>query len=372
MALYYRLIGADIIGLIISSFLLVLLLHNDVMEKKKSKRFIFVTVLTILIIVVEIIANMVDCFPSSNRRMEAYLLNVFGFFLMYFLPVFVGILHNEEILKHKLVCFLPACVGTIIDFSSIWTGWVFWIDMTGKYHRGNLYCMNIIVSLYGFVVFLYAHIKVIKEYDKLERIYLRMVYMTVIGVVVAQVVIPQLTIIWSGVATSEMLYYIFLRELQLKYDVVTNLLNRACFEKHLLEVHKEESLFFVVFDVNNLKYINDNYGHEAGDQYLYQTAKILKQCYKKYGRIYRTGGDEFIVIAQGCAEEEIQEARQEMFGLIEEQRRTMFSGYYIANAYCQYDKTVHTSIHECLKEADSRMYEDKKSSKRRGDLYATS
>ena len=85
MALYYRLIGADIIGLIISSFLLVLLLHNDVMEKKKSKRFIFVTVLTILIIVVEIIANMVDCFPSSNRRMEAYLLNVFGFFLMYFL-----------------------------------------------------------------------------------------------------------------------------------------------------------------------------------------------------------------------------------------------------------------------------------------------
>ena len=52
----------------------------------------------------------------------------------------------------------------------------------------------------------------------------------------------------------------------------------------------------IVFDLDNFKYINDTYGHQAGDQCLKVIAECLKKAYSRYGNCYRIGGDEFCVL----------------------------------------------------------------------------
>ena len=53
----------------------------------------------------------------------------------------------------------------------------------------------------------------------------------------------------------------------------------------------------IVFDLDNFKYINDTYGHQAGDQCLKVIAECLKKAYSRYGNCYRIGGDEFVFLS---------------------------------------------------------------------------
>lgn len=84
-------------------------------------------------------------------------------------------------------------------------------------------------------------------------------------------------------------------------DVLTNLLNRRVFYemantkiKHSLRHDKIFSLLFI--DVDNFKIINDNYGHNHGDIFLKNLAKILKENTREEDVVARYGGDEFVII----------------------------------------------------------------------------
>lgn len=84
-----------------------------------------------------------------------------------------------------------------------------------------------------------------------------------------------------------------------KYDKLTNLYNRSYFEQliytDVYETIKEcKKMFVVVIDLNGLKYINDNYGHLAGDKFIKVFAADFKKCGEECDIIARFGGDEFI------------------------------------------------------------------------------
>ena len=65
------------------------------------------------------------------------------------------------------------------------------------------------------------------------------------------------------------------------YDILTNLLNRRAFQATLTELfdHPDQlrCAALVMMDLDNLKYINDTYGHDYGDQYIRYTADILRK-----------------------------------------------------------------------------------------------
>lgn len=74
--------------------------------------------------------------------------------------------------------------------------------------------------------------------------------------------------------------------------------------------HRQTPFAIVMFDVNDLKKINDTAGHQAGDQYLCEACKIICDIFKR-SPVFRVGGDEFAVIAQNndytCLEEHLRE-----------------------------------------------------------------
>ena len=83
-------------------------------------------------------------------------------------------------------------------------------------------------------------------------------------------------------------------------DRLTGLANRRSFDEALstladtADTYRNAALIFM--DMNRLKYINDNFGHTAGDEMITRAARCIEDAFAKQGSCYRIGGDEFAVI----------------------------------------------------------------------------
>jgi diguanylate cyclase (GGDEF)-like protein len=81
------------------------------------------------------------------------------------------------------------------------------------------------------------------------------------------------------------------------YDPLTDSLNRRAFEQGVgLEMARGTFGTVVIADLDNLKAVNDAYGHAAGDRLLRQCAELLRSTLRPYDKLYRWGGDEFLLV----------------------------------------------------------------------------
>lgn len=91
-------------------------------------------------------------------------------------------------------------------------------------------------------------------------------------------------------------------------DLLTGVYSRRAFYRHMdLLFQKPEQLkhgSLIMADADNLKQVNDQYGHENGDRYLRGMADILKHCRGDHKLVARISGDEFIIFLYGCENKE--------------------------------------------------------------------
>jgi diguanylate cyclase (GGDEF)-like protein len=88
-------------------------------------------------------------------------------------------------------------------------------------------------------------------------------------------------------------------------DELTGLYNRRGYVTRaatLLKVAEPKSIWQIFFDVDELKIINDTYGHWAGDRALMEVAVVLRQAFRSTDIVARVGGDEFAVLATAPAD----------------------------------------------------------------------
>jgi diguanylate cyclase (GGDEF)-like protein len=98
------------------------------------------------------------------------------------------------------------------------------------------------------------------------------------------------------------------------HDALTGLYNRAFFQEELvrLESSRKFPISVLMIDVDNLKEINDRYGHMDGDDLLRRIADLLRDSFRAEDMIARIGGDEFVVI---LPETEGQQAQMRLLAL---------------------------------------------------------
>ena len=116
-----------------------------------------------------------------------------------------------------------------------------------------------------------------------------------------------------------------------------------------------------VFDINGLKGINDNYGHECGDRIITDAAKVIRRVFTA-GEIYRIGGDEFIAVLGPTTEDELEEKFQKLAA--EEERFNKEEKRYAMTLSFSWGGAVYVPGHdadfkEVFKRADQAMYREK-------------
>ena len=110
----------------------------------------------------------------------------------------------------------------------------------------------------------------------------------------------------------------------------------------------------VILDVNDLKKVNDNMGHKAGDQYLRDACKIICSTFKR-SPVFRVGGDEFCVLSQGEDYLRLEELMAQMNRHNDEAVED--GGIVIALGMARYDSE--DKVASVYEQADKRMYENK-------------
>ena len=107
---------------------------------------------------------------------------------------------------------------------------------------------------------------------------------------------------WLCVSLLAILFLTYCNGMWQQLDGLTGLLNQNSYLNKTDALSQNGTL--IVFDIDDFKKINDNYGHLIGDQCLKEIAASIKKAYSKDGFCYRIGGDEFFVLLKENADAE--------------------------------------------------------------------
>ena len=150
------------------------------------------------------------------------------------------------------------------------------------------------------------------------------------------------------------------RELAEK-DLLTGCYNRNAYHEDTSRCKKLTNLLLFAFDLNNLKYYNDKFGHNCGDQYITDAAHILRKIFSRYGKLYRIGGDEFCVLIDDhntCDISHLICCLRKEESIYNASSRNIY--LQISCGYAVFDPQTDTDLDALQKRADQNMYDNKK------------
>ena len=146
-----------------------------------------------------------------------------------------------------------------------------------------------------------------------------------------------------------------------RLDIMTGFFNRRAYEEDIsnyLNKDLPESLTYIEIDINGLKEMNDTCGHDAGDKMIVGTAFCIKECFGEGGKLYRIGGDEYVVILedeQRGQEQHLKTFEKSLSDWSEQNGMKLTASFGCAAA----SEFPGKNIVELAIEADERMYEKK-------------
>ncbi|HEV2520735.1 MAG TPA: diguanylate cyclase [Candidatus Acidoferrales bacterium] len=160
-------------------------------------------------------------------------------------------------------------------------------------------------------------------------------------------------------------------------DDLTGLYNRRGFValggQHLRMIQRKGAALLIYLDLDDLKLINDTYGHLEGNRALMVTANILRSSFRQSDILARLGGDEFCVLMTDAGQDSAQQVRKRL------QQRTDFVNalsswrFRLSLSVGIADVPVvrQPSLDDLLRVADALMYEEKRAKPPRGALPPT-
>ncbi len=154
-------------------------------------------------------------------------------------------------------------------------------------------------------------------------------------------------------------------------DELTMISNRRGFislAKYALNMCKrsEQAAALILFDLNDFKPINDQFGHAEGDRALVAFANLLRAEFRESDVFARIGGDEFVVLLTGSGDEMTERVLQRFQQAVNKYNKDAKRGYDLkySAGYTIKHHADSDSVDDMMEKADARMYAQKKHSKR--------
>ena len=367
-----------IITLITICALIVLcvLVHDNSRITKKRKTIFY---LTYLLIVLAAASEWVGLQLNGNNMIPHWLLLAVKCIDYILTPLAGGAFVGQLGLRNLGFKILNAVLigNTVFQIISAFFGWMVTIDGNNFYSHGPLYYIYIAIYLFVIAIVIAEFWIYGKGFPSQNRysLYSEM-SLVLIGILAQEILGGEYrTAYFSMAFGASMLYIHYLeyahiddedhinkqREL-LNRDSMTGLLSRYAYSNALNDYDTQESLTddLAAFsiDVNGLKAVNDTYGHAAGDELICGAANCIQKVFSSHGLCYRTGGDEFIVLAHAdltLAEALINQLSEEAAAWDGKLIHTLSlsAGYALASDH----KNV--SAEKLIIFADEKMYSDK-------------
>ncbi|MCR5608093.1 MAG: GGDEF domain-containing protein [Lachnospiraceae bacterium] len=126
---------------------------------------------------------------------------------------------------------------------------------------------------------------------------------------------------------------------------------------------EDKKVAIVAFDVNDLKVMNDTYGHDEGDRYLKDCVRIITDSFGSFGECYRTGGDEFALIISNFNDSRFEDSILRMQRAVVECQEATNKPMSISYGYAIYEHNIDKNIYDTAKRADELMYKAKREGK---------
>ena len=266
----------------------------------------------------------------------------------FILVVIISIMYPDK----KKYLYIPAILNAALCFISIPTKIVFYISEENHFFRGKLGYLTYFINALYLIYLIYNMIRSGKDHK--EELYMPLfLSLTSVLCLIMPLFFDGITMHWFNItiAINVLLYYVFLLQQFTKRDQLTKLLNRQSYYSDA-EKYMDSITAVVAMDMDGLKSINDSEGHIAGDIALKRLADCFKKAAKQGQRIYRIGGDEYVILCIGSSEKDVR-------SLIERIRQEIAKTVYTCSVgYAM--KSDDNTIDKLYQRADANLYEEKK------------
>ena len=251
----------------------------------------------------------------------------------------------------KKYIYIPAVITIAINYSSIFNHIVFVIHKNdNSFGRGRLGYLPFVCA----AIYLAFTLYMILFNEEGKRRQDRYVIYYIILTAVVIILWPMITdnsnteeYFCITVAIDEFIYYCFTLHQVTKRDPLTGLLNRHSYYS-MIENDADHIDAVLAVDMNGLKYVNDNFGHEAGDLALKTISDVMKKAVDERHYIFRVGGDEFEIFCMKCDENQVRTLEQKIQEGLSKTEYSCSTGY---------EMVVDSSrIEDYIKRADEKMY----------------
>ncbi len=368
-------VGIEIFAIMIVA-VLYYSLWNDFAESYDLRMLRKIEMHIMIILAVDILILLVNGESGLLIRVFLYAANVICFVLQqsiavrWFCYAYYRIYgKNMDRRAEILMTIIPLSVMNTLAAASPFTGWCFSIDAANIYRRGPAETPLDVVAL-GYMFF--SSWLALRQ-RRCERMVDRKKELLSIALFPIPVFIGGITqmmfydyhLAMPCAAFSVLLLYANKCSREISQDFLTGLNNRGNLEHFLVsrvDPESREKTAMIILDVNLFKCINDNFGHDVGDQALVSTAEILKNTFRKSTAfLSRFGGDEFVVVMTDTTRRDTENACNSIkagFDRINSRNKlpyelTVSMGYAISVLNTEAD------VHRLFKQADKEMYAGK-------------
>lgn len=341
------------------------------------KKILFCSILFCMFDIVSVI------FRGTNYNSSNLILTFSNSFYL-FLPLLIGyywiqyvyLTIDEKRFKLKKVKFLlviPLLLGFIMLMINVFSHNIFIINSNNIYERSNMYFLYAISS---WIYVAISSIKTIIVYHRTDNIYIKEKIFPLSLFIVAPLITSIVQTLFYGLSVSQigftvssLLIFLYYQDEQILMDNLTKVNNRTSFNEFLqnkYDVLKDNDIISLVFiDIDNFKYINDNYGHLVGDEVLINVASILKKSCLEFNKnlfLARYGGDEFVIVSS-LNLKQINELEKLIDNNVKVYNKEENIKISISKGYTSDIKANYKSITHIIDIADDLMYKNKKTKK---------